>query len=172
MSKDGIQIQVKGLDEVMAKIDQLVPDLQKQLLNKTGPDLAQVMYAVAAQNAPVARVNGGRLRQSLQTGESIVELDDGTGEVFIGITTNVPYARYVEYGTGNKGDPSVPHVPKDYWWSYNPDYDPSKPEGPDNRKFFKWYAQEPNPFMRNALRSTRKIAVRYMKEGADAVFKQ
>ena len=43
MSKDGIQIQVKGLDEVMAKIDQLVPDLQKQLLNKTGPDLSQVM---------------------------------------------------------------------------------------------------------------------------------
>lgn len=161
------RINVEGLDELMDKLDSMVPDLDRHLRDTAGPDIAHRMYANAAKLTPV---DTGHLRQSLETGQAQVE--GFYGQTFIGITTAVEYARYVEYGTGTKGDPKVPHVPKDGWWAPNPDYDPTAASGPNSRKFIYWRAQSPKPFLRNALKQTRKDAVKIMTASVDEVFKQ
>lgn len=52
-------------------------------------------------------VNTGELRNSIR----VQRLE--TGVVIVG--TNKEYAVYVEYGTGTKGDPGVPHTAKVFW---------------------------------------------------------
>lgn len=173
-----VECKVQGLDDLRAKISEMVPNLMQHMEDSAGPQIAQVMRSVAVQNAPVGKVDpirhptaGGTLRQSLQTSPAIIERNDGEMAVHMGISTSVPYARYVEYGTGIKGDPTVPHTNKRFWFSLNPNYDDTKRECADNPKYIQWFAQEPNPFMRNALKATRKIAVKLLAEGATAVFK-
>ncbi len=159
-----MSIEVDGLDELMIDLDGLNDRFQKALTDDIGPEIAQVMYAQAVKNAPV---DTGRLRHSLTTGKAVIE-KEGRDEVFIGATTNIEYATYVEYGTGTKGDPAVPHVPKSFWWAPNPDYDPANPDKAP--KFIRWYAQAPNPFMGRALSQTEKVALKMMKQGIEAVF--
>lgn len=55
----------------------------------------------AQQRAPV---DTGALRDSIQS-----SVDDGGKTVIGHVTVGVPYASYVEYGTGKLGDPAVPH---------------------------------------------------------------
>jgi len=152
------------LDQYIDELDDMYAKVNEALADSIGPEVSAVMYANAVKNAPV---DTGRLRQSLTEGRAIIERDDGKGEVIIGATTNIEYATYVEYGTGIKGDPSVPHVPKAFWWSLNPDWVEGMPE---STKFIKWYAQSPNPFMGRALTQTEKVAMKMIKDGLDAVF--
>lgn len=160
-------VKVKGLDNVIENLETMTQKFNDILETDVGPEISAIMYATAVKNAPVRT---GRLRQSLTEGKAIIERDDGTSEVFIGITTNVEYAPYVEYGTGLKGDPSVPHVPKAFWFSKNPDFDETKKESAENRRYIMWFAQAPNPFMRKSLEQTKKIALKYMKDGLAGVF--
>lgn len=161
------QIRITGLDELMDSIDGMVPDLNSHLRDKAGHDIAQRMYAQASKLVPT---DTGHLKQSLDTGEAVISSEGD--RTFIGATTAVEYARYVEYGTGNRGDPSVPHVPKDGWWAPNPDYDPTAASGPNSRRFIYWRAQAPKPFLRNALQQTRKDAVRIMTASVGEVFQR
>lgn len=155
---------VMTLDELVEDFDSMQRKFNDILTDDVGPELSAVMYATAVKNAPV---DTGRLRQSLSEGKEIVERDDGASEVFIGAVTNIEYATYVEYGTGVKGDPAVPHVPKSSWWSINPEWVEGMPE---SQKFIHWFAQDPNPFMGRALAETEKMALKLMKEGFDKVF--
>lgn len=166
-----IKVEVEGIDELADDFDRFNDRFKTALTSDIGPEIAQVMYANAVKNVPV---DTGRLRQSLTAGKAVIRREDGSDEVFIGATTNVEYAPYVEYGTGTKGDPSVPHVPKDSWWSLNPNWEiwmPERdPKNPRNNKWLKWYAQAPNPFMGTALKQTEKIAIKMMTDGIEEVF--
>ena len=155
-----------SIDEAIDDFDTFQKRVMDELEGTIGPEVSQVMYATAVKLAPV---DTGTLRHSLTTGQAIVERDDGKGEVVIGATTNIEYAPYVEYGTGTKGDPSVPHVPKDYWWSLNPEWKEGMPE---SKKFIRWHAQAPNPFMGKSLQATEKIAIKMMTEGVQRAFEQ
>lgn len=157
-------VKVDGLDELIDDFDSLNKKFKDALENDIGPEVAQVMYGQAVKNAPV---DTGRLRGSLTSGKAIIKREDGSDEVFIGATTNIEYASYVEYGTGTKGDPAVPHVPKSSWWAPNPNYNPGDPTSP---KFIHWFAQSPNPFMGRALEQTEKVAIKMMAEGLESVF--
>lgn len=159
-----MSVKLEGMDELIDDFDGMNKRFKDALVSDIGPEIAQVMYAQAVRNAPV---DTGRLRQSLTSGKAVITRDDGTDEVFIGATTNIEYASYVEYGTGTKGDPAVPHVPKSFWWAPNPEYNPGDPKSP---RFIRWYAQAPNPFMGRALEQTEGIAVKMMAEGLESVF--
>lgn len=161
---DGLRIQADDIDDAIRRVNELVPKLMDEYQHRTGVDITQIMYANAIKNAPT---DTGRLKSGIDTEISVVDTF-GIKEVHMGIVSPVEYSIFVEYGTGNKGDPAVPHVSKDYWFSPNPDYDALK----GNQPYIMWWAQEPKPFMRNALKATRRIAVKYMKEGAQAVFEQ
>ena len=96
---------MQGLDSLLRKLDRLGGSSQKAL--RTG--LFQATKKVqgdAKDLAPVAQIDGGTLRNSIQA-----SVEERGGKVVGKVSTNVHYAPYVEFGTGQRGEAS-PSPPK------------------------------------------------------------
>ena len=156
---------IRELEKITMRITR-IPEILDDALEKEVSVQVNALLSNSAKD--LAPVDTGTLRQMIDTDGFAYRTPEG---VTMGITSHAHYSIYVEYGTGIKGDPAVPHTSKAFWFSYNPNYDDTRRECADNPKFLMWFAQEPNPFMRNALKSTRKIAVRLLAQGVGAVFK-
>ena len=94
-----MEVQVKGLDKLLKKLDKLggsIPQSTQKALLKGGA----VFEAGAKAHCPV---DTGNLRDSIHTEAK------SNDQVVTG--TSVKYGPDVEFGTGPKGDPSVPHTP-------------------------------------------------------------
>ena len=85
---------VEGLDELEVKLDRLA-DID---LKKAVSDAVQTVRSAAAMNV---HVDTGELRQSIYA-DVEVSGDTATGTCW----TNKPYAVYLEFGTGPKGQES------------------------------------------------------------------
>lgn len=96
---------IQNLDKLLKKIDALGGNSHKAL-KKGIHQGTKLVQAKAKLLAPVADIDGGRLRNSIQ-GEVAEQDGKITGEV----STNVEYAAYVEFGTGQRGEES-PSPPK------------------------------------------------------------
>jgi HK97 gp10 family phage protein len=96
---------IQNLDKLLKKIDSLGGNSHKAL-RKGIHQGTKLVQAKAKLLAPVADIDGGRLRNSIQ-GEVAEQDGKITGEV----STNVEYAAYVEFGTGQRGEES-PSPPK------------------------------------------------------------
>lgn len=136
-----MEIQVKGLDALLKKLDKLGGDIP-QSIQKAMLRGGAVFEAGAKEHCPV---DTGQLRESIHT----EALDDST----VTVGTNVQYAPYVEYGTGPKGDPSVPHTTKTSWVY----------KGKDGN-FCTSHGQPPQPFMRTAFSENKDKAVEAVQE--------
>lgn len=91
---------IDGLEELMSKLESMQGNSLEALKKGVGRACARIQ-ADAKSNCPV---DTGRLRASITTN---VQTD---GDTVIGIVgTNVEYAPYVEFGTGQAGDQSVEH---------------------------------------------------------------
>lgn len=90
-------IEIDGLDKLMDKLTAIGDNSQKALHN----GLMKGGKAVRGMAKKLCPVDTGLLRNSIA-----VESQSKT-EVAVG--TNIEYAPYVEFGTGQKGDPSVEH---------------------------------------------------------------
>lgn len=96
---------VKGLDSLLRKLDALGGNSQKAL--RTGIFQAtKKVQGDAKDLAPVAEVDGGTLRNSIQA-----SVEEKGGKIVGKVSTNVEYAAYVEFGTGQRGE-SSPSPPK------------------------------------------------------------
>lgn len=115
---------VRGVDNLLRKLNQLGGNTQKAL--ETGIlQAAKKVQADAKRLAPVSE-NGVRLRDSIQASVEKVQ-----GQPVGTISTNLYYAPYVEFGTGQRGEES-PAPPKwDGDLSYRQD----------------WAGMEAQPFM-------------------------
>lgn len=136
-----MEVQVKGLDKLLKKLDELggsIPQSTQKALLKGGA----VFEAGAKAHCPV---DTGNLRDSIHT-----EARDANT---VSVGTNTNYAAYVEYGTGPKGDPSVPHTTKEFW-RYKDE------EG----NWHTSHGQPPQPFMRTAFAENKDKAVGAVKE--------
>lgn len=96
-----MEIEIKGLDRLFKKLDAATSDA---VINKALLNLGGRIQKAAKEACPV---DTGNLR------ERITVSSPAPDTVTVG--TNVEYAAYVEYGTGPKGDPAVPHTTKKYW---------------------------------------------------------
>lgn len=108
-------------------------------------------------------VDTGRLRASVGADNNEIIVRGSKTSVTMGIDCPVEYGIFIEYGTGPKGDPAIPHTSKEKWYQHNPDYqgEPGKNNDPRNveafgqtftiPEFIVRYAQHPRPFMRPAL---------------------
>lgn len=96
-------IRVEGLEKLMKQLKDIREDsdavVEKGLLRG-----AERVCAAAKLRCPVS---SGALRNSIHT-EKVAPLTVSVG-------TNLEYAVPVEYGTGTKGDPAVPHTQKEFW---------------------------------------------------------
>lgn len=138
-----ISIKLEGLDNVLSKLGKLESrvdgGLKKGLLQG-----GELVRAEAAANCPV---DTGKLRQSI-----VVE-DAGGNAVLVG--TNVEYGIYVEFGTGSKGDPAVPHTSKSGWVYYNTKTD----------SFVYTTGQPAQPFLVPALFNQKDAVIEAVKAG-------
>lgn len=129
-------IQLEGLDEVLAMLEELEApmNLESALGRACG-----LVEAAAKEKAPKGT---GELRRSITS-----KVDDNVGIVY----TPLEYAPYVEYGTGlfaeNGGRTDVP------WWYKD-----------DEGKWHSTSGMKPQPYMRPALNENREEIIRILKE--------
>ena len=95
---------VDGLEELAQKLRALSdPETVDGAVREGLMQAGRLVQASAKRNCPV---DEGQLRNSIV----VTPMENG-----VDVGTNVEHAIYNEYGTGRKGDPSVPHTDKEMW---------------------------------------------------------
>lgn len=166
---------VEGLDELEVKLDQLA-DID---LKKAVSDAVQTVRSAAAMNV---HVDTGELRQSIYA-DVEVSGDTATGTCW----TNKPYAVYLEFGTGPKGQEShagispkiTPAYTQNSWWIHESQVDRRVAEKyhwfhidtPDGR-FYQCTGQPAYPFMYPALKDNQNQILEGMKAEFSAAIKE
>ena len=132
--------------------------LDKRLMEITSEYIVKLLRDSAVRHAPV---DTGHLRQLLTSEEGTVEeTEEG---VDISISSPAPYSIFLEYGTGFRGDPDVPHTEKTSW-NYKTLV--------NGREVWRTgYPIGPQPFMRPALRENTKNIAKIISGLATEVFK-
>lgn len=136
-----MEIKVEGLDKLLKKLDKLggnIPQSTEKALLRGGA----VIEELAKANCPV---DTGQLKESIHT-----QMVD---ESAAAVGTNVKHSIFVEFGTGPKGDPAVPHTTKEYWRYRDA-----------QGVWHTSHGQAPQPFMRTGFAEGRGKAVEAVKE--------
>lgn len=149
MSTKGFAIKCEGAADCTRKLRALA-DLSGIIERECAGRIQDTMRRTAVDKLTGEdAVDTGVLRASVETDDGYNSFTErpSEGTVSVGIRTDVSYAMFIEYGTGPKGDPEVPHTEKPFWIYPTGRIDPvtGKPE-------FKVAVSQPaRPFMRPAL---------------------
>lgn len=153
--------------ELDDKLERLI-GISDRIEKEVAPQVTQHMRNTAV--AMIDRhhaVDTGALKGSVMGASDILIREDDV-TVTMGIQTRMEYAKYIEFGTGNKGSAQydspmtgeshtsdgVVFKPIDRWWQHNPDYHGEFKMNNDPNGVEEWiprFAQHPRPFMRPAL---------------------
>lgn len=161
---------VKGLDGLMQKYGKLAERAANEAMERAVGASVKMVQGEAKLLCPV---DHGELRQSIKIRVEVEE-DRTVGIVY----TNEPYAQYVEFGTGPKGEadhagisPEVtPAYSQSPWWIHESQIDAETAEKyhwfytdtPDGR-FYQCSGQAAQPFMYPALKNNEDRAVRNIR---------
>ena len=137
MANKETNVEVQGLDSILAKIDDIASG--QDIIQRLGQACALVERA-AKEKAPK---DNGELRRSITS-----KVEGTVGIVF----TPLEYAPYVEYGTGLFAEVQGR---KDVPWCYQDD------EG----EWHSTSGQKPQPFLRPALNDNRTEILKILKGG-------
>lgn len=151
----------EGYGEMRAKFQALmrVTDI---IEHDAAPEVCQVMRRTASKKLKDSdAIDTGALRASVQAKSADFVKRRGLTTVEMGIETAVPYAQYIEYGTGPLGDPEVPHTEKESWVYMG-----------DDGQFHVARTQEPRPFMRPALYDNRQVIKKILEKKIKEVWEQ
>lgn len=137
-----INFQVAGLQELQRKLERIKNLERDQRVNQA---LGRGAAYIQAQVKLLTPVDTGNLRnkiisQQAKFMEWVVE-------------TNVEYAIFVEFGTGRKGDPAVPHTSKESWTYYSDEL----------KRFITTHGQEPAAMFRTGFDVAHKQAFRIVE---------
>lgn len=137
-----ITIDISELEELEKVLGQAAEGVKDHLMTDTGALIRELLSTQAKNLAPVRT---GTLRQMIQTAADGNATKDGD-TVSNYIKSGANYSIFVEYGTGFRGDPAIPHTTKRVWFQPNPNYVPGK-----GSPFIMRFPQKPQPYMRPAL---------------------
>lgn len=143
---------LKELEKITMRLIKVPERLTEALEREVAGQVNALLSAKARALAPVDTSN---LKNNIDTDGFAYRTDDG---VVMGITSHANYSVYVEYGTGHKGDPSVPHTTKKSWVYY--DEDGEKRIG---------RPRAPVPYMRTALYDNKDNVKRIIQGKAKEV---
>ena len=101
MSKNMVYVDTSDVDKFLEEATESV----KEAVLQTCGEIQQMMLQVADPLIPTGAIDGGTLKMSV-LGSGFV--NESKGIVEVGIGSNVEYAPYVEYGTGDKGNQPAP----------------------------------------------------------------
>ena len=135
-----MKIQIDGMAELNEKLRELADsERMKNALTRSG----ELVRDRARTKCPVRT---GYLHDHI---EYTVEGDSAL------VGTSVEYAPYVEFGTGSRGGPCVPHTDKKQWTYYSKEL----------KQFVTTSGQEKHPYLVPALKdSTKEIADIFKEE--------
>lgn len=154
-----MNFEVQGADALRARFEALM-QVDKVIEKDAAPVICQIMRRTAAQHLRDSdAVDTGRLVGSIESQSSEFVTNDGT-VVEMGIRTDVPYAQFIEYGTGPLGDPDVLHTSAMHW-VYFDDKD---------GQFHVARSQEARPFMRPALYDNKAAFVEAIATSIEEAF--
>ncbi len=143
-----------GLDAWLEKL-QALQDIEKNpKVNKAlGRGAARVQAAVKLLTpVGLAEYGGtGNLRNK-------IFIDNPEPNVWQ-VTSNVEYAAFVEFGTGQLGDPSVPHTSKDHWTYYNE----------FTQSFFTTHGQKPVHMFQKGFDTTKKKVTEIVRKEVEEI---
>lgn len=125
---------LRELEKITMRIIRVPERLNEALERETSVQVNALLSNSAKDLAPM---DTGNLRQQIDTDGFAYRTKDG---VTMGITSHAHYSIYVEYGTGELGDDTVPHTDRKSWVYKDEDG--------------KWRVGKPhppNPYMRTAL---------------------
>lgn len=125
---------LKELEKITVRLIRVPERLNDALEREVASQVNALLSASAKDLAPV---DTGTLRQMIDTDGFAHRTPDG---VEMGVTSHAEYSVFVEYGTGPRGDPTVPHTSRKSWVYYD-----------ENGKKRIGKSQPPNPYMRTAL---------------------
>lgn len=146
------------IEELEKRMAEAGATLDRKLMETSSKYIVKLLRDSAVRNAPV---DTGHLRQLLTSEEgSVEETEEG---VDISISSPAPYSIFLEYGTGFRGDPDVPHTEKTSW-RYKTLV--------NGREVWRTgYPISPQRFMRPALRENVKNVANIISGLAAEVFK-
>lgn len=125
-----------GLDDTLDDFERMADRIEQE----AAPQICEVMRAYAVKKITrQGAVDTGNLRNSVESAQDII-IRNGETSVTMGIDCTAEYGLFIEYGTGQLGDPEIPHTSREKWVYQRPD-----------GEFRTGYPQHPRPFMRPAL---------------------
>ena len=127
-----MRLERQGIDRLTKKLSRLGGNVDEAIEE----GLLRGGKAVQSSAKLLCPVDSGALRNS------IVAERESALEVKVG--TNLEYAAYVEFGTGKKGNPSVPHTTKEQWRYQD-----------DKGNWYTTSGQPPQPFLGPALKECK-----------------
>lgn len=132
--------QINGLESLMKKLNRLGGDSHKSL--KVGIKQANKMAQGEAKGlAPTG--DSGLLKNSIKE-----KVEEKNGIITGKVSTNLHYAPYVEFGTGQRGEGS-----------------PSPPKAPENLNYRQdWAGMDAQPFLYPALKNNKGKVVDIVKK--------
>lgn len=130
-------VEVTGIDELTALLTSLGNVDETKTALKNGLMIAAKSIQATAKD--LCPVDTGQLQNSIEVGD----LPDDGSVVGVEIAPHTEYAAYVEYGTGQRGDPSVSHRED-------------------------WKGQAPQPYMYPALKAHEKEIPVHVKSALQA----
>lgn len=133
-------VEIKGLQGLITKLRALGRDIDTVVDNSLHKSAYDIRKDTVNNIDAAGAVRTGRLRKSITV--------EKLGKCRYAVGTGVEYAPDVEFGTGSKGDPTVPHTSKIKWVYCDR-------EG----KFHTAYPQPARPYLRPAFEA-RKQAVK------------
>lgn len=137
-----INFQVAGLQELQWKLERIKNLERDQRVNQA---LGRGAAYIQAQVKLLTPVDTGNLRNK------IIAQQEKFMEWIV--ETNVEYAIFVEFGTGRKGDPAVPHTSKESWTYYSDEL----------KRFITTHGQEPAAMFRTGFDVAHKQAFRIVE---------
>lgn len=137
-----INFQVAGLQELQRKLERIKNLERDQRVNQA---LGRGAAYIQAQVKLLTPVDTGNLRNK------IIAQQEKFMEWIV--ETNVEYAIFVEFGTGRKGDPAVPHTSKESWTYYSDEL----------KRFITTHGQEPAAMFRTGFDVAHKQAFRIVE---------
>lgn len=144
-----MEFEFKGLEKLMKKFDELPQKLKDQVQKEALMESGVLVKDTAKELAPVAQKGGGQLRDSISMK---MEKEDE-----VKVYSNVAHAVFNEFGTGQFGDPRVPHTTKEYWTYMG-----------DDGNFYTTKGMHPQPFMQPAIQDNidniKQIHINKIKE--------
>lgn len=130
-----MDIRATGTEQLLRKLQRLTTETDGIIETGMGKG-AKLMQGSIKKNVPV---DTGALRNGI----SVEKID----RCKYAVGTNLDYAIFVEFGTGPKGDPKVPHTTKKHWTYFK------------DGRFYTSHGQNPSHFMQDGFFETKDAVV-------------